>query len=88
MKTIDVRNLKDHLGSYLDQVAGGETLEIRRRKKAVARLVPYVAEAPAEPWPDLAARLYRAYPAVAVDSAALDILYKDRDSLWRSMSGN
>lgn len=78
MKTVDARNFQHHLGSYLDQVADGETLEIRRRKKVVARLVPYVAEAPAEPWPDLAARLSSAYPAGAVDSAASDMLYKDR----------
>jgi len=78
MKTVDARNFQHHLGSYLDQVADGETLEICRRKKVVARLVPYVAEAPAEPWPDLAARLYSAYPGGAVEPAASDILYQDR----------
>lgn len=78
MKTIDARTLKDHLGSYLDQVADGETLEIRRQKKVMARLVPYVAEEPAEPWPDLAARLLSAYPAGPAEPSASDILDQDR----------
>ncbi len=78
MKTVDARNFQHHLGSYLDQVADGETLEIRRRKKVVARLVPCVAEEPVEPWPNLAARLASAYPAGPVEPAASDILYQDR----------
>ena len=78
MKTVDARNFQHHLGSYLDQVADGETLEIRRRKKVVARLVPYVVEVPAEPWPDLAVRLSGAYPAGPVEPAASDIIYQDR----------
>lgn len=78
MKTVDARNFQHHLGSYLDQVAAGETLEIRRREKVVARLVPYVAEMPVEPWPDLSARLSRAYPAGPVVLAASDILYQNR----------
>lgn len=79
MKAVDARNLQHHLGSYLDQVEGGETLEIRRRRKVIGRLVPFVAEEPPEPWPDLQARLERIYPDGPVEPGASDILYEDRD---------
>jgi len=78
MKAVDARNFQHHLGSYLDQVEAGETLEIRRRRKVIARLVPCIAESPAEPWPDLAARLSSVYPAGTVATGASEILYKDR----------
>jgi len=79
MKAVDARNLQHHLGSFLDQVEAGETLEIRRRRKVIARVVPYVAESPAEPWPDLQARLEGIYPDGPVEPGASDILYGDRD---------
>ena len=79
MKAVDARNLQHHLGSYLDQVEGEETLEIRRRRKVIGRLVPFVAEEPSEPWPDLQARLERIYPDGPVEPGASEILYGDRD---------
>jgi antitoxin (DNA-binding transcriptional repressor) of toxin-antitoxin stability system len=78
MKTVDARDLQHHLGSYLDQVAAGETLEIRRRRKVMARILPCVAEDPAEPWPDVSARLAAVYPDGEVSPGASDILYRDR----------
>ena len=78
MKAVDVRNLQHHLGSFLDQVEAGETLEIRRRRKIIARIVPCIAESPAESWPDLAARLERLYPEGPLEHSASDILYQDR----------
>ena len=79
MKAVDARNFQHHLGSFLDEVEGGETLEIRRRRKVIARVVPCVAEAPAEPWPDILARLEATYPDGPVEPGASDILYGDRD---------
>jgi antitoxin (DNA-binding transcriptional repressor) of toxin-antitoxin stability system len=76
MKAVDVRNPQHRLGSFLDQVEAGETLEIRRRK-IIARIVPCIAESPAESWPDLAARLERLYPEGPVGQSASDILYQD-----------
>jgi len=78
MKTVDARDLQHHLGSYLDQVAAGETLEIRRRRKVMARILPCVAEDPAEPWPDVGARLASIYPEGDVVPGASDLLYQDR----------
>lgn len=43
-----------------------------------ASLVPFVAEEPPEPWPDLQARLERIYPDGPVEPGAGDILYGER----------
>ena len=78
MKSVDVRNLQHHLGSFLDDVEQGETLEVRRRRKVIALIVPYSAEEPDESWPDLGERLERAYPEGPVTQSAADKLYEDR----------
>lgn len=79
MKQVDARGLQHHLGQYLDEVERGETIEVRRRRKTIARIVPYVAEAPAEPWPDLQERLNQVFPDGPVSDSASERLYGDRD---------
>ncbi len=79
MKVVDVRDLQHHLGRYLDEVEAGGVLEVRRRKKVIARLVPHAPESPAEPWPDLLARLDQLYPEGPVRESVSEVLYGDRD---------
>ena len=55
MKAVPVRELQREIRSILDRVEKGESLEITRRGRPVARLVP-ARPTRAEPWPDLAAR--------------------------------
>ncbi|MFP4153737.1 MAG: type II toxin-antitoxin system Phd/YefM family antitoxin [Alkalispirochaeta sp.] len=78
MKTVDVRNLQHHLGSFLDAVERGETLEVRRRKKVIARIEPVSGAVPPE-WPDLLDRVNALYPDGACTPSASDVLYGDRD---------
>lgn len=78
MKTVDVRNLQHHLGSFLDAVERGETLEIRRRRKVIARIEPVTETEPPE-WPNLLDRVNALYPDGACTPAASDVLYADRD---------
>ncbi len=40
MKLIGLRELKDHLSEAIEQVEHGEVIEITKRGRAVARLVP------------------------------------------------
>ena len=40
MKTVNLADAKAHLSELIDGVVEGETIEILRRGKAVARLVP------------------------------------------------
>jgi antitoxin (DNA-binding transcriptional repressor) of toxin-antitoxin stability system len=77
MKTVDVRNLQHHLGQYLDIVERGETLEIRRRKKVIARIEPAGQDAPVR-WPDVRERVELLYPDGPVVPTASDVLYEDR----------
>lgn len=79
MKIVDVRGLQHHLGQYLDEVEKGETLEVRRRRKVIARIVPYSEGKPAEPWPDLFKRLLEVYPEDLPEVSATEQLNQDRD---------
>ena len=49
MKTIGVRELRQHASKYLKEVAAGESIEITDRGHPVARLVPISGD----PWQDL-----------------------------------
>ena len=49
MKTIGVRELRQHASRYLEEVAAGESIEITDRGHPVARLVPISGD----PWEDL-----------------------------------
>jgi prevent-host-death family protein len=49
MKTIGVRELRQHASRYLEEVAAGESIEITDRGHPVARLVPITSD----PWKDL-----------------------------------
>lgn len=51
MERIGVRELRQHASRYLERVAGGETLEVTDRGRAVAHLVPVRTDA----WDDLVA---------------------------------
>ena len=57
MKTATVDDLRAQLPSLLNAVEGGETVEVTRGGKVVARLVPAAPQ-----WPDFAARLKQTYP--------------------------
>jgi prevent-host-death family protein len=49
MKTIGVRELRQHASKYLEEVAAGESIEITDRGHPVALLVPITSD----PWEDL-----------------------------------
>jgi prevent-host-death family protein len=53
--TVSVRELQQNLKKVMGRVERGETVEVTRRRRPIARLAP-VRPAPAEAWPDLEAR--------------------------------
>jgi prevent-host-death family protein len=55
MKAVAVRELQREIRAILDRVESGESIQITRRGRLIARLVP-ATPAPTEPWPDVAAR--------------------------------
>ena len=81
MTRVDVRQLQHHLGRYLDAVEAGEVLEVRRRRRVIARVVPYSPDEPAEAWPDLVQRLELLFPKGPVAESAAERLYRDRDGI-------
>ena len=87
MTRVDVRQLQHHLGRYLDAVEAGEVLEVRRRRRVIARVVPYSPDEPAESWPDLMQRLAKLYPEGPVAESAAERLYRDRDGMRIAAAG-
>ena len=81
MTQVDVRELQHHLGRYLDAVEAGGVLEVRRRRRVIARIVPYSPDEPHEAWPDLMERLARLYPDGPIPESAAEQLYRDRDGI-------
>ena len=78
MKSVNVRSLQHHLGKYLHQVEAGEVLEVTRRNKVIARIVPQNDPSVVVPWPDLQARLGQVFPDGPVANSASKQVYADR----------
>jgi len=51
-----VRELQQNLKRVMTRVERGETVEVTRRRRTVARLTPVRSAGPGSPWPDLRAR--------------------------------
>jgi prevent-host-death family protein len=62
MKTATVREIRNEFAKILRWVEDGEQVEITRRKRVVARLVPVKAKARKIEWPDFQARLKKTFP--------------------------
>jgi prevent-host-death family protein len=62
MKTATVREIRHDFGRVLNWVEDGEQVEITKRRRVVARLVPVRAKAKKIEWPDFQARLKMTFP--------------------------
>ncbi len=78
MKSVNVRTLQHHLGRYLQEVEAGEVLEVRRRNKVIARIVPEPDHNSVLPWPNIEERLEHVFPEGPVPEPASAQLYEDR----------
>lgn len=56
MAAVSIRELQSQIKRVIARVERGETIEVTRRTKAVARLVPVGEGEKAKPWPNLARR--------------------------------
>ena len=54
--TISVRDLQQNLKAVMGRVERGETVEVTRHRRPVARLSPVRPAGPVQRWPDLEAR--------------------------------
>ena len=54
--TVSIRELQQNLKRVMARVERGETVEVTRRRRLVARLLPVKPTGLASAWPDLEAR--------------------------------
>jgi prevent-host-death family protein len=54
--SVSIRELQQNLKRVIARVERGETVDVTRRRRPVARLAPVKPTQPAAAWPDLAAR--------------------------------
>ena len=63
MKSFNVRHIQHHLAAVLAAVEGGEVIEVCRRGRPVARIVPLPSIPPrSADWSQAGKRLLAAYP--------------------------
>jgi prevent-host-death family protein len=51
--SVTIRELQQNLKRVLERVERGQTIEVTRRRRPVARLAPCSVERGPSPWPDL-----------------------------------
>ena len=56
MARVTVRELQQHTKTVIERVERGETIEVLRRRRPVARLSPVPQHHRPAPWPDLGKR--------------------------------
>jgi prevent-host-death family protein len=78
-RTVSVRELQQNLKRVMARVERGETVDVTRRRKAVARLSPLRPTGPREPWPDLKARRRAVLGNRIVVPGGADVVIEGRD---------
>ena len=62
MKTTTLRELRHHFGRILHWIEDGQEVEITKRRRVIAKLLPVDAKAEKLHWPDFEARLRKTFP--------------------------
>lgn len=62
MKTATIRDIRHDFGRILNWIEDGQEVEITKRGRVVARLVPVKAKAKKIEWPDFQARFKNTFP--------------------------
>ena len=75
--SVSVRELQQNLKRVMARVERGETVEVTRRRRPVARLAP-VRNRASEPWPDLAARTRAVFGTRVITPGGADVVIADR----------
>lgn len=79
MKTASIRDLRYDFKKIEHLLAQGEEVQITKRKKVIARLVP---EKPAQrpPMPDFLGRMRKIYGDRMLETSGAELIRMDRDS--------
>ena len=75
---VSMHALRWNLRKVVARVERGQTIEVTRRGKPVARLVPVIADLPKNIWPDLEQRTRSVFGARTVRPAGSDVVRDQR----------
>jgi len=78
-KTVSIRELQQNLKGVMTRVERGETVDVTRRRRTVARLAPVRPTGPSAPWPDLKARRRGVLGNRVIVPGGSDIVIEGRD---------
>jgi prevent-host-death family protein len=78
--SVSVRELQQNLKRVMTRVERGETIEVTRRRKPVARLGPAGPTGLADPWPDLKARRRAVFGDRIIEPGGSDVVIEGRDN--------
>jgi prevent-host-death family protein len=77
--TVSVRELQQNLKKVMARVERGETVEVTRRHRPVARLAPIKPAGPVAAWPDLHARTRAVFGDRTITPGGADVVIEGRD---------
>jgi antitoxin (DNA-binding transcriptional repressor) of toxin-antitoxin stability system len=78
MKKATVRDLRYHFSKLEDLLRDGEEIQISRRNRVIARLLPPESPKPSE-WPDFPARPKKIFGNKKLKVTGTEIIAADRD---------
>ncbi len=78
MASVSVRELQHRIKRVIERVERGESIEVTRRRKTVARLIPADDATEPEPWPDLDARARSVMGDRMVTPSGSEMIIADR----------
>jgi len=76
--TVSIRELQQNLRRLIARVERGETIEVTRRRRPVARLTPLRPPGRTGGWPDLAARTRAVFGKRVVEPGGSDLVVRER----------
>ena len=79
MKRATVREVQHNLAGVLRWIADGESVEIVRHRKVVARIVPAASPSTAPDWPDFTARARNIWGKAVKGKPVSRLIVDDRD---------
>jgi prevent-host-death family protein len=79
MRQVTVRELQQSIRNVIEQVERGETVEVTRRRRPVARLSPIQKPRHVVTWPDLDARARKVLGSRVIRPGAGARILADRD---------
>jgi len=77
-RAVSMRELQQNLKQVIARVERGETVQLTKRRRVVARLVPVWPQKPAAPWPDLEARARSVFGDRIITPSPSEELIRDR----------